>query len=109
MQLYNIMITKRGFKMAKYGTIRELQAHATNLISSTDDGEPLIITTRGKPVAVLAAVTPDEADSVAKFMEKMRSYQAFKNLQKQARNQSVQKPSQKEIDNIIKNVRKSHD
>ena len=95
--------------MAKYGTIRELQAHATNLISSTKDGEPLIITTRGKPVAVLTAVTPDEADSVAVFMEKMRSYQAYKKLQRQAQTQFRQKPSQKEIDNIIRKVRKSHD
>ena len=95
--------------MAKYGTIRELQAQATSLISSTNDGEPLIITTRGKPVAILTAVTPEEADTVAGFMEKMRSYQAYKKLQKQAGDQTDQNPSQKEIDNIIKKVRKSHD
>ncbi len=95
--------------MAKYGTIRELQAHATNLISTTDYGEPLIITTRGKPVAVLTAVAPEEADSVARFMEKMRSYQAFKKIQRQAQTQIRQKPSQKEINNIIRKVRKNHD
>ena len=95
--------------MAKYGTVRELQAHATNLISTTLGGEPLIITTHGKPVAVLTAVAPEEADSVAKFMEKMRSYQAFKKIQRQAKTQFEQKPSQKEIDSIIKKIRKSHD
>lgn len=95
--------------MAKYGTVRELQARATNLISTTLDGEPLIITTHGKPVAVLTAVTPEEADSVARFMEKMRSYQAFKKLQRQSRINSRKKYSQKEIDSIIKSVRKSHD
>ena len=95
--------------MAKYGTIRELQAQATSLISSTNDGEPLIITTRGKPVAVLTAVTPEEADTVAVFMEKMRSYQAYKKLQKQAESQAGQNTSQKEIDGIINKIRKSHD
>ena len=91
--------------MAKYGTIRELQAKASSLIAKTDNGEPLIITTRGKPVAVLTSVSPDEADSVARFMERMISYQAFKKLQKDARARFPKGLSQKEINDVIKKAR----
>ena len=91
--------------MAKYGTIRELQAKASNLIAKTENGEPLIITTNGKPVAVLTSVSPDDADSVARFMERMLSYQAFKKLQKDARERFPKGLSQKEINGIIKNAR----
>ena len=92
--------------MAKYGTIRELQAKASNLIAKTANGEPLIITTHGKPVAVLTSVSPDEADSVARFMERMFSYQAFKKLQKDAKKRFPKGVSQKEINAIIKNARR---
>jgi len=90
--------------MAKYGTIRELQAQATELIKSTRTGEPLIVTSRGKPVAVLTAVSADDADHVAMLMERITSYEAFKTLQSQA----ADKPalSQQATDSLIKNVRK---
>ena len=91
--------------MAKYGTIRELQAKASNLIAKTENGEPLIITTHGKPVAVLTSVSPDEADSVARFMERMFSYQAFKKMQKEAKERFPKGVFQKEINGIIKKAR----
>ncbi len=43
-----------------------------------------------------------------RIMKKMRSYQAFKKIQRQAKTQFTQKPSQKEVDCIIKKIRKSY-
>ena len=90
--------------MAKYGTIRELQARATELIKSTRTGEPLIVTSRGKPVAVLTAVSPDDADRFALLMERITSYEAYKTLQQQAYAKTGM--SQQEIDALIKKIRK---
>jgi prevent-host-death family protein len=90
--------------MAKYGTIRELQARATELIKSTRTGEPLIVTSRGKPVAVLTAVSPDDADRIALLMERITSYEAYKTLQQQAASKAGM--TQRQIDALIKKIRK---
>ena len=75
------------------------------MIYSTRNGEPLIITSRGKPVAVLTAVSPDDADRVAFLMERITAYEAYTSLQTQASNHK--RLSQRDIDALIKKTRKA--
>ncbi|NLF38603.1 type II toxin-antitoxin system prevent-host-death family antitoxin [bacterium] len=93
--------------MASYATIRELQARASALISATDKAEPLIVTSRGKPVAILAAVTPDEADEMALAVERLRSYRAFKRLQQAASKRPA--PGLAAINTLVARVRKQRE
>ena len=91
--------------MARYTTIRELQAKASKLIDSARNGEPLIVTSHGKPVAVLSPVSPDEADQVAFFLERMRSYSAFRKLQAVAATRP--QLSEDDIEAVIADTRRS--
>ena len=60
--------------MATYATIRELQLNARRVLEATRaDGEcQAIITSRGKPVAVLVPVEPGELDSVRRSIRSRR-------------------------------------
>jgi len=91
--------------MAAYTTIRDLQAQASRLIADTRTGEPLIITSHGKPVAVLTAVDAGQADDMAAAIGRIRSYRAFKSLQAHVKPRTP--PSPKAIDMLIRRARRS--
>ena len=91
--------------MATYSTIRELQAKASRLIAVAREGEPMIITSHGKPVAVLTAVSPDQADDMAAAIERLRSFRAFKSLQSHVHLRTP--PSPAAIDAVIRRARRS--
>ena len=91
--------------MAVYTTIRELQAGASRLIADTPAGEPLVVTSHGRPVAILVATRADEADDMASAIMRLRSYRAFKSLQ--AHVQTRPAPSCKSVDSLVRRVRRS--
>ena len=60
--------------MATYATIRELQLNARRVLEATRaDGDcQAVITSRGKPVAVLVPVGPGELDDVRRSIRSRR-------------------------------------
>jgi len=60
--------------MATYATVRELQLNARRVLDATraDGDRQAIITSRGKPVAVLVPVEPGELDSVQRGIRTRR-------------------------------------
>jgi prevent-host-death family protein len=48
----------------KFSSIRELKAKTSEVLRSTAKGEPVIITSRGKPKAILASVEEEELEDL---------------------------------------------
>lgn len=46
----------------KFANIKELQRHASGIISRVEKGEDVIITKRGKPAAVIYPLSEDEIE-----------------------------------------------
>jgi len=89
--------------MATYASIRELQMNATRVLRDAlaqSDGQA-VITSRGKPVALLVPIDPSEVDELRQAVRARRLRRAVEQLRTEARAAGTSEMPMAEINAII--------
>jgi prevent-host-death family protein len=97
--------------MATYASVRELQLNATRVLrdAQTQSDGQAVITSRGKPVALLVPVDPSEVDDLRQAVRARRLRRAVDRLRASARAAGVSEMSMAEINAAIAETRRERD
>ena len=91
----------------KFITIRELRSNSEQLRRFLAKHERLVLTSNGKPLALLTAVGEENLEDELMILKRVRAMLALERLREQARQNGLDRLSSAEIDEIISRSRKS--
>lgn len=89
----------------RFATFKELRLDTASVIRDAGPGQSVIITKRGKPVAVLLPADEDSVEDILKAAAGIRLAKAFERSQKAAKAAGLDKMTMAQINAIIKEVR----
>ena len=87
-------------------TVRDLRTHTRRMGEWLSEGEAVVVTSNGKPIAVLSPVTEDAVESEITALRQARAVRAFAALQQKAHTIGLDQLSEKDIDQEISEARK---
>ena len=88
--------------------VRDFRSKSASIWKKLAKLKEMVITSNGKPVAVLSAVDKGDLESSLRILRRARSISAFEALQKQAAASGASKMSLEEINKEIHKARKGH-
>jgi antitoxin (DNA-binding transcriptional repressor) of toxin-antitoxin stability system len=91
----------------KFVTIRDLRLRATQVWKQLQKEKELVITSNGKPVALLSGVNEDNLESSIFALRRSRAVLAANRIQNQSVKKGKDEISEKEIGDEIRAVRRS--
>jgi len=91
----------------KFITIRELRSNSAQLRRFLAKNEKLVLTSNGKPLALLTAVVEENLEEELMMMRRVRAMLALERIREQARQNGLDRLSSAEIEKIISRSRKS--
>ena len=87
-------------------SIRDLRTRSAAIWESLAEAKDLVVTSNGKPVAVLSAATPSTLDATLAALRQARAQLAVVNMQRQAREAALDQWSPDEVHAEIKEARR---
>jgi antitoxin (DNA-binding transcriptional repressor) of toxin-antitoxin stability system len=90
----------------RFISVRELNTKPKEIWSRIKD-EEIVITSNGKPIALLSGVTEDTLDNTVRVIRRSRALMALEAMQKKALQRGLDKLTDAQIESEIKTVRKS--
>ncbi len=87
-------------------TVRDLRTQTRRMGEWLSGGEAVVVTSNGKPIAVLSPVTEDTVESEITALRQVRAVRALSALQQRAHTLGLDKLSEEDIDAEISEVRK---
>jgi len=94
-----------GFNM-KFISVRDLRGKSAQIWKELPDEREMIITSNGRPVAILAAISEANLEESLSAFRQARSVEAVASLQKRSVAQGTDKISMADIEAEIQDVRK---
>jgi len=91
----------------KYISIRDLRNRASEVWNDLAKEKDLVLTSNGRPMAILSSIEPDNVDEALAALRRARAVLAVKNLQTQSVAQGTDKLTDDEIGAEIAAVRRS--
>lgn len=91
----------------KYISIRDLRNRASEVWNDLAKEKDLVLTSNGRPMAILSSIEPDNVDEALAALRRARAVLAVKNLQTQSVAQGTDKLTDDEIEAEIAAVRRS--
>ena len=91
----------------KYISIRDLRNRASEVWNDLAKEKDLVLTSNGRPMAILSSIEPDNVDEALAALRGARAVLAVKNLQTQSVAQGTDKLTDDEIEAEIAAVRRS--
>ena len=91
----------------QFASIREFRLNASMILGRTRNEESLIVTRRGKPVAILIPATSDTIEEVLRAVEGAKLKGAVERARKEAAQAGARRLTKKEINAEIAGSRKS--
>ncbi|BCV24019.1 type II toxin-antitoxin system Phd/YefM family antitoxin [Gelria sp. Kuro-4] len=91
----------------KYISIRDLRNRASEVWNDLAKEKDLVLTSNGRPMAILSSIEPDNVDEALAALRRARAVLAVKNLQTQSVAQGTDKLTDDEIKAEIAAVRRS--
>lgn len=88
--------------------VREFRGHAAAIWKKLSKEKEFIITSNGKPVAVLSAVNGTDVEESLRILRQARAAAAVKAMQKKSVEQGLHGMGLQEINKLIKETRKTH-
>ena len=89
-------------------SVREFRINPGKIWEQLKNNKDIIITSNGKPIAILNPIYNDDIESTLEILQQFRAIKAVEDLQSEAVKKGLDKMSNKEIEEIIKKVRQEH-
>jgi antitoxin (DNA-binding transcriptional repressor) of toxin-antitoxin stability system len=90
----------------KFISVRDLRGQAAEIWKTLPGEREMVITSNGRPIAILAAVNESNLEESLSAFRRARAVEAAANLQRRSVAQGSDKMSMDEIDAEIKKVRR---
>jgi antitoxin (DNA-binding transcriptional repressor) of toxin-antitoxin stability system len=98
--------TEKGGAVMKFITIRDLRQSTKSLKSMMRKNKRLVLTSNGKPVALITPVDDKTLDEKLSIIDQTELMTALDQVRREAKEKGLDKLSMKEIDSIIAEVRR---
>ncbi|MDO9110332.1 MAG: type II toxin-antitoxin system Phd/YefM family antitoxin [Desulfatirhabdiaceae bacterium] len=89
----------------KFVSVRDLRGKSAQVWKELPDEREMIITSNGRPIAILAAISESNLEESLKAFRQARAVEAVASLQRRSADQETDKITMGEIDAEIKMVR----
>jgi hypothetical protein len=93
----------------KFLSVRDLRGKSAQAWKDLPNEREMIITSNGRPVAILAAINETNLEECLKAFRQARAVEAVAGLQRQSVDQGTDRITMDEIDAEIQSVRKKRD
>ena len=90
----------------KFLSVRDLRGKSAQVWKKLPEEREMIITSNGRPIAILAAVSESNVEESLSAFRQARAVEAVASLQRRSREQGADRIPMDEIDSEIKAVRK---
>lgn len=90
----------------KFVTVRDFRIRPGSVWSNLEKNEDVVITSNGKPIAILTGVSDVNFDETMKMLRRAKAEIAVSRIRKASLMKGLSKLSQKEITSVISSVRK---
>lgn len=90
----------------RFLSVRDLRGKSAQVWKELPDEREMIITSNGRPIAILSAITESNLEESLKAFRQARAVEAVARLQRQSVEQGTDRVTMDEIDAEIKAVRK---
>jgi len=91
----------------KFVTVRDFRIRPGTVWSNLEKDEDVVITSNGKPIAILTGVTDVNFDETVKMLRRAKAEIAVSRMRKASLKKGLDKISQKEIESEISSARKA--
>ncbi|OGU16394.1 MAG: prevent-host-death protein [Geobacteraceae bacterium GWC2_53_11] len=91
----------------KFLSVRDLRSKSAQVWQELPEERELIITSNGRPIAILAAISESNLEESLMAFRQARAVEAVATLQRQSANQGTSNLTMDDIDAEIRAVRKS--
>lgn len=91
----------------KFVSVRELRNHTSQLWRDLAEERDLVVTSHGKPVAILSATTEESLERSLAEIRRQRARDALRDIQREAARRGLDRMSMEQIDAEIKAARTS--
>ena len=91
----------------QFASIRDFRLNASMVLGRAKNDESVVVTRRGKPVAILVPTTEDMLENVLRAVQGVRLKAAIEKARKEAELAGSNRLTPKEIDGEIRKCRKS--
>ena len=85
----------------KFVSSREIRVNPRPVFQAAEEGDEVVITSRGKPVALLVAVNGDDLEETVRLVRRARAQAAVSRMRKAAAREGSQSMSREEIEDEI--------
>ena len=93
----------------KFLSVRDLRGKSAQVWKDLPNEREMIITSNGRPVAILAAINETNLEESLKAFRQARAVEAVASLQRRSMDQGTDRITMDEIDAEIQSVRKKRD
>jgi antitoxin (DNA-binding transcriptional repressor) of toxin-antitoxin stability system len=93
-------------KTMKFLSVRDLRSKSAQVWQDLPSERELIITSNGRPIAILAAINESNLEESLTAFRQARAVEAVASLQRRSADQGTNRITMEEIDAEIKSVRK---
>lgn len=90
----------------KFVTIRDLRGHSAQVRRWLGEGDDLVLTASGRPIALLTPVSGDSVEESLASVRRARAMAAVERIQARSVAAGLDRMGPAEIDEIIRDVRK---
>jgi antitoxin (DNA-binding transcriptional repressor) of toxin-antitoxin stability system len=89
-------------------SIRDLRSQTRRIGEWLFAAEEVVVTSNGKPIAILSPVTEDTVDVELRAQRQARAFRAFNRLQELSRQSGVDRVSEEDSEHEIAAARRAH-
>ncbi len=89
----------------KFVSSREIRVNPRPVFEAAEEGDEVVITSRGKPVALLLGISGEDLDEMVRFVRRARAQAAVSRMRKAAAREDSESMSREEIEQEISAAR----
>ena len=89
----------------KFVSSREIRVNPRPAFEAAEEGEEVVITSRGKPVALLLGISAEDLDETERLVRRARAQAAVSRMRKAAAREGSESMSREEIEEEISAAR----
>ena len=90
----------------RFITVRDLRGHPTEVWRKLDDDRDIVLTSNGKPKAIITAVTEDDLEEKLAVLRQARAMAALRDVRRRAAEAGLHKMTLREINAEVAAARK---
>ena len=89
----------------RFVSSREIRVNPRPVFQAAEEGDEVVITSRGKPVALLLGISGEDLDETVRFVRRARAQAAVSRMRKAAAREGSESMSREEIEKEISAAR----